>query len=207
MRNLKFAFIIIFITAICVAHLPGEVGIKAGLNISKLSSITGDEMFSYKSRIGFQFGAFYTISLTQSLSVQPELYFIKKGGKVNLESDNLSFAYIMNYVEIPVLLRYKFPSQGSIYPLVLMGPYCAFKTSARIKDIDSGESVDITDNTKFIEFGFSGGLGAEYYLSESADLLFELRYNLGLSKVFKGAEGLNAFGKNNSLIFMVGASF
>ena len=104
------------------------LGVEGGIN---LSSFNGDTVNSvYESRLGFVGGGFLSLPLGSSLSLQPEVLYAQKGGKVN------GFDYRLDYVEIPILLDVKV-----LGPLgILLGP--AF--NAKVASTD-GVVVDNTD--------------------------------------------------------------
>ena len=104
------------------------LGVEGGIN---LSSFNGDTVNSvYESRLGFVGGGFLSLPLGSSLSLQPEVLYEQKGGKIN------GFDYQLDYVEIPLLLDVKI-----LGPLgILLGP----SFSANVAST-AGVTVENTD--------------------------------------------------------------
>ena len=175
----------LFATGSLLAQVSG--GVKAGLN---LADLTGD-VSDVKMKVGYHFGGFINLDLTEQLSLQPELLFNAVGasedggdGKINI-----------NYISVPVMVLYSF---GNVN--IQAGPQIGFLLSAKRKD--NGEDEDIKDLFKSTDFGFNLGLGADFgKLNASA------RYCIGLSNigddedveikngVFQIALGLKLFGE------------
>ena len=81
---------------------------KAGVNFSTLSQKGADlSSLSWESYTGFTVGGFYTVGINDYLAFQPELYYSRKGGK--LEGSIAGFlgskSIDIDYLEIPLLLK------------------------------------------------------------------------------------------------------
>ena len=98
-------------------------GIRAGLNVSNVSM----DYFAPKSKAGFHVAGVYQRLLTGSLPLYLEtgLQISQKGCKINYE-DSETDKYNATYVEIPVMVNYKFNIRDivTLYPSV--GLYYAF---------------------------------------------------------------------------------
>src|SRR5690606_17535306 len=116
-----------------------------------------------KPGIGFQLGAFATFSLSERLSLQPELLFSAQSFKevsetIYVGEDEVTereHPYKANFLKVPVLLRYGITEKF----FAEIGPQADFLVSANIEkadwDVFAGES----------KFNFSGTVGAEYLLT------------------------------------------
>jgi hypothetical protein len=162
-------------------------GIKAGLNLANLNG----DIENTDMKIGYHFGGYAKISLTEAFSVQPELLFNAVGAKSS--DDGYNADYKFNYVSVPVMLGYSF---GKIS--IQAGPQIGFLTSAKLK-VDggglSGES-DVKDQMKGIDFGVNAGLGADFGKLNAA-----ARYCIGLSNI---VDSDNADLKNGVIQFSLG---
>ena len=90
-------------------------GSKIGLNLAnvKVDSESG------KSKTGFVIGSYLNFPLSPSISVQPELFWTDKGAKPKSDEGN---TIKLSYLELPVLLKYSIPTQGSMSPYLFAGP-------------------------------------------------------------------------------------
>jgi len=195
---------------LCVNPLSAQVGLKGGINISTLSQKGADLVsVSWEPAIGFTVGACYTIDVNEYLAFQPELYYSKKGGK--LEGSILgvlaSKSLAIHYLELPLLLKLKFPTQGSINPNLFVGPYVSLKLS------DKGEikvlGIELEEELIKIrgsDFGLVFGGGIDFKVRDAVVIL-DIRYDLGLVNVAEPVLGIENEMKNRSLILMVGYGF
>jgi len=145
-------------------------GLKAGLN---LANMNGDDVEDTDMKIGYHFGGYAKIGITEAFSVQPELLFNAVGAKSS--QDGLDADYKFNYVSVPVMLGYSF---GKIS--IQAGPQIGFLTSAKLKVEGGGDSqeVDLKDDLKGTDFGINAGLGFDFGKLNAA-----ARYCFGLSNI------------------------
>lgn len=167
-------------------------GVKAGLN---LASIAGDDTDGLDSRTSFHVGGVAEISISEKFSVQPELLYSAQGAKESFEGIDIEVN--LDYINLPIIAKY-YVSEGFSLEA---GPQVGFLMSAKAKA--EGQSEDLKDFVKGIDFGLNFGVG---YKLDSG-LNFGARYNLGLSNINDG-EGSDEFKNQNSVIqFSVGYFF
>jgi opacity protein-like surface antigen len=165
-----------------------KFGVKGGLNVATLTGDVDDA----SSKVGFHVGGFAEIKVSDKFAVQPELLFSTQGAKSDGDGTlNLS------YVNIPVMAKFYVADAFSLEA----GPQIGFLTAAKVKR--GGESVDIKDELKSVDFGLNFGAG--YNLTEN--LSAGLRYNLGLSDVFKTEGGEDFKSKNSVFSVSLGYKF
>lgn len=151
-------------------------GLKAGVQYSTIQRGKSEAFSSLKIKpmLGYQFGGFATIGLSDKFSLQTELFFSSQGFK---ESMLMSFEdgdeedielYSMRYVKLPVLLRYKVAKNIFIEA----GPQFGVFVSSNIEKDEWGH---------FKKFDLAGALGAEYILSDKLSAQF--RYAHSFAKV------------------------
>jgi hypothetical protein len=165
-----------------------KFGVKAGLN---MSSIQGG-YYSGAIKPGFHIGGLAEIKLNDKFAIQPELLYSLKGSDYNaglgLFGINLGLDKInLSYVDLPIIVKY-FPIE---HLSVEAGPNVSFLTSA--KSVGSS-SVDVKDNYNTVDYGMN--IGAGYELKQG--ILFQLRYNLGLSDISKTATGATKYSEKNT---------
>lgn len=153
------------------------MGFKAGVNFG---SFVGSDAGSPNTRTGFTGGGFLTYTIMRQLSIQPELYYTMKGGKRfpnTVDQEN----WDLNYLEIPLLLKLNFPTEGMVKPNVFAGPQLGFPLSANYND------QDVMDYVKGTEFSLAFGAGIEYKL-KMVSLTFDARYVLGLTNIISATD-------------------
>lgn len=139
------------------------LGLKAGLNFSKFNDDKAQSLG------GFSGGGFLTYNLNEWLTLQPEIIFTMKGSKLVEQATGylpVEFDIRLNYVEIPVLAKVQFFSDGTFRPHVFAGPFVSY----------------LTENIRQVDYGVAFGTG--FHLNfESNALVFDLRYSLGMRDV------------------------
>jgi len=152
-------------------------GILAGASFSDMMSTD----FSATTSVGFAGGLYAGIPLKTSLVLEPELLYTNKGANIEGTSSTVN----LNYIEVPVLLRYNFNPDGG--PFAYAGPYVGFNmncnTTTPVATADcSGTSVNA--NTVF-----GGALGIGFQKSAWG---FDLRYEYDFSDAVDAGPGKNS---------------
>jgi opacity protein-like surface antigen len=180
------------------AETTVDFGVKGGLNFANLSTDNGfeieDSVFvDMNSRMGMAGGAFVAFNVAKGVAIQAEFLYSQKGAKfdttlmVETIPVDAEFTFKLDYIEIPVLLRYSIPTQSSVSPVLFAGPALAIKSTSKLKlkasayGQSASETVDIED-VKSTDFGFVFGGGLDIALGRGK-LVFDGRYTLGLTSV------------------------
>lgn len=169
------------------ALLVEQIQTLTGFNIEILNL---DLEFESKFRSGFQAGFFAEIKLIENFYLQPEVIYSLKGVRFNdtFEFDGeyggtylhidgeYNYDQKINYLEIPVLAKYKSNKGFSIFA----GPFVSFLLSAKGEAVIEanvntnyfGFPVNApqeftqdgleTDNFNEVDFGIAAGLGYEF---------------------------------------------
>lgn len=161
-----------------------KFGAKAGLN---LASVIGDETDGLDSRTYFHLGLLGEIVISDKFSLQLELLYSAQGAKESFEGIDIDLK--LDYINLPIMAKFYVADGFSLE----LGPQVGFLMSAKAEG--EGESEDIKDFVKGIDFGANFGVG---YKMESG-LNFGARYNLGFSNINDG-EGSDEFKNQNSVI-------
>ena len=208
MRKIQAGLIAGFlISLLFVSDLAAQAGLKGGVNFSTLSQKGADLLsLSWGSYTGFTIGGFYTFGINNYLAFQPELYFSRKGGKLEGSIGGFmgSKSIDIDYLEIPLLMKLRFPTQSKISPSVFIGPYGAYKLSSggtiSILGFELEEGlIGITDS----DFGLVFGGAIDYQVS-NVTVILDIRYDLGLVNVGEPILGVENEIKTRSLILMLG---
>lgn len=181
-------------------------GVVAGAAFAKVGGPdVADE--DVKSRVGIAAGGFATLGISRNVAIQPELLYSQKGAKST--EGEVTSRVRLSYVEVPVLLKLRFPGSGggTVVPHVYAGPYfgvrvgCSVSASNGTATISSGcgdQAADI--HIKSSDFGATFGGGVDV-----GRAIIDVRYDLGLSKI--GSETTNNDVKNRVLYLLVGWTF
>jgi hypothetical protein len=176
-------------------------GVKGGLN---LANLTGSDVKNSSIKTGIDFGAFLTYDISDIFAVEPELLFSMKGAKSDSSSaSGKSGSWKIDYIEIPILLKAKLPTDGKIKPCVFVGPGIGFLLSSKISD---DIELDVKDYTKSTDITLIAGAGVSYMMEKGA-LSFEARYEVGLSTIAKTKIGTAPDYKTSDITIMVGYGF
>src|SRR5689334_5653725 len=171
-------------------------GVRAGINIAKLA---GDSVEGAKNKTSFVGGVVASLPLSKDFAFQPELVYSMKGSKFSEQGVDGEFK--LNYVELPILIRYDIPVVGTTKPFLLAGPALAFQTSCKISGTDQGATVTFGCKDFFRQIGadvdvkkfdtgamFGGGLAFDV---GGRVLSLAVRYNLGLTDIFSDTDAKN----------------
>ena len=190
------------LAALYPTDLAAQAGIKAGFNYANFHySGPPDDDDLLRNSQGMIFGVFYSLNLGL-LTVQPEVYYSRRGAKIVEGGDSLVFRF--NYLEVPILFKKGF-LRGPAHPVVFAGPYGSYLLSAKsvLKFEDAKVITDINDEIKNIDLGFIFGGGLEIQL-EVAKLIAEVRYTLGLLNFDNEAVAYTYKNKGFSILFGIG---
>ena len=212
-----FCLLIVFSTNTLFAG----IGIKGGVGISGLLSARGDfrHLLGYEidwlamgNLKSFQIGVFKTFDISEHFKFQPEIYYSIRGGDASetFLFERIKFKVIINYIEIPLLLKYEILLKGRFRPELLLGPYAALKLSAKkYTEIWGKKEATDLENVKSIDYGIIFGGGMEVNVG-SGQLILELRSSYGLKNIMRMPENFiklydeKDFMRNFSFVIMTG---
>ena len=137
----------LFVTSAYAQERGFGYGIKAGVNIAKVTNMGVD------SKVGFTGGIFVDYRFSKVFALSADILYSGQGGddtREKLKTDNLN---------IPILANL----------------YLGFVMGAKVDD------TPVTDGCNTVTFAVPVGLSYTF----SCGLLFDVRYQIGLSNVFK----------------------
>jgi len=196
-----------------------------GLNIPRFNG-GGDNPLSsgWQSRTGPAFGILASFELRHNFALQTELLYSSEGGmrngmqaidakSINPQVPAGTYFYanfdnesILNYLELPVMLKYSFPLSKSSSFYLDFGPYIGILLNGR--QITNGSSAiyadaggtqqiapqspfsadtDITDDIKGFNFGITGGVGFSKDIW-IGDIILDIRGAYGITTIQKDTE-------------------
>lgn len=221
----KVSVLLLVVTLFWASNLTAKFGIKGGLCLADLHLSHTEGFWKWETMKSFQVGAYFTINISDTFSLQPEFYYVVKGAKVNEPIIDISGATIeldmetkLGYIEIPILLKFTMPVYGKILPGIFTGPYVAFRISAEaavnaplVMDgqvIGEKEIEGALDEEEFrkLDFGLVVGGFIEIGLGRASHLVFDIRYTFGAIDVVCDADS-KKWVKNQTIVFMTGIEF
>ena len=173
--------------------------VKAGMNVSKITNYGVNDM-----KPGYQFGVGMDYFFTGHWGIQPSLMIISKGLKSNgdLYSGNIaeylyhppnaSYSETVNrmYLEMPVMLAYRFNVSGTVKLVFNGGGYVSYGIGGKYRfhvTLFEGGSAEKTSGSSFderthrLDFGLGAGTALEYKNRYTVSLFAEW----GLKDTFK----------------------
>ncbi|MBL7741076.1 MAG: PorT family protein [Chitinophagaceae bacterium] len=163
----KTFLFVLFAAGVLVSHAQLNFGVKAGLN---MADITGKDVYDYRSKAGIYVGGFASLDLTEKLSAKAEMFYSVQGARWDDDNEKT----MLNYVQIPVLLKYNIAS--GFYAEA--GPQVGFLLKA--KDNNEGDVYSIKEFVKKNDVSLV--IGAGYAINERIGV--NTRYNAGLVKFY-----------------------
>jgi hypothetical protein len=137
-------------------------------------------------------GGYVRYCFSKKFSIQPEIDIYAKGSRINT-IDNLYEYVYLDYIELPVLLIYKFRNDRKLQPVIYTGPYFAINT-------DASGSRGYLNNVRKIDAGINAGAGLEIW-----KLSFQFRYTYGLTRFDNSNQNLDL--RNSAMSVLVGFNF
>lgn len=158
-------------------------GVKAGLNVDKLSLKNLDQTLDNENGCGFTGGVMTEIAIPLGgLAVDASFMYTHMTGKSRIMVSNedgtswheTTLDQSKNFLEIPINLKYKFGLpviDNLLMPYLLTGPTFSFK-------MGDGNSIF---RTKDVQYSWNFGLGFEAF----KHLQIQAAYSLGINNILK----------------------
>lgn len=186
-----------------------HITIKAGATYSDLRGELDVEnlgTFGFSGAFGFALGASYEISLSDSLSLQPELLIVRKFSEIEVGVAGFKTKLGVNYIEFPLLLKWYVGDRSGVNANFVAGPTPALKLSSERESRRDGVVADVLagEGIQSVDWGATIGVGLEFEDLFSA-LTIDLRYTHGLKDV--NNEGDGASGRWRVGYILLGVKF
>lgn len=206
---------IIFSVLSVAAYAQMSVGFISGASLSKFKVGFVDDKnepyFSTSAAVGFHAGVSMNIPFSESIGLHPSIMFSQKGNKLayvkpnsTFEQQNYQSNHSVNYIEVPLLLKYNFGGESMGLSL-MAGPDLNFALGGKIsergnvefydentgqpfigkvnenKDVKIGSKVN--SNYRAFDAGLALGLGAYFNVGETGQFIIEARWVSGGSNI------------------------
>ena len=203
-----------------------EWGIRAAMSEAHLSgsdySLGGANLYSLGA------GVYVDVPLTDRIGIRPEVLKITKGGWDSNGYRGVYFApidtvpgtpgdtihiwpggpptarYAIEYLEVPVLMRYRMSPQGNFQTEFVAGPTMAFTLRSRIREVSPAGQVAALNGVRATDVGLALGAGV-HIGRERVRWNIEARFTAGLSNIWQSTTQMSQH--NRTLLLLTGASF
>ncbi len=170
-----------------------DFGLRAGITTSEIYTDLDD--YTSDRIMGYQAGAFFRIFLTKNILLEPEAYFVKKGGELfsNGDDSENKINFEVNSIDVPLLIGIKFLDLEFTRIIVYTGPVISFAQGQNVEFIEDGK-LDLQKSTEYLIENTNWA----YQVGGSLDIFFftlDLRYEWGLNDIYQGEDKFrqNAF--------------
>ena len=160
-------------------HTNAYYGLRIGMGISTILS-NDHSLEGGTTRTGLNLGmaAGFQVAPSTPLYIETGLYYIEKGGERDRDE---SLTYNLNYMEVPLLIKYQIgiDSNTSVQPFC--GVYAALGVSGKKKDYmqrTASDAFEGADGFKRYDGGLRLGCGLQV-----SHLYGEVGYDLGLADI------------------------
>ena len=158
-----------------------------------------------KGKLNFELGLVGELMLTEQFALATEFNYAESGdvANVTIEGFKSEVKLLTSYIQVPVMARYYVNENINLN----FGPQIGFLLSARdetkitLNGQTETDSDDLKDDVNSTELGLIIGGGYKF----NNGLFLDIRYNLGLSELFKEGEDGNF--KSRALKFGIGYYF
>jgi hypothetical protein len=165
----------------------GGFGVRGGVSLFNFGGSDVSEN-DYTNRVGFHVGGYTMLFMTDRLALEPSIYYSVKGTQNDDFADSRA---ILNYVDVPVLLR-MYPTEGIN---IFAGPQISFLAKSKFEGDFFGNTVSYdSDAIKETDFGLVLGVG--YNLPKGFNV--QASYDYGFTPIFKNSDA-NVFNRGFKL--------
>jgi hypothetical protein len=182
------------------ARAQDRGGVRVGLNLANLSGNDVSDLGDTDMRSGLVVGLFGVVPLNENIAFQPEVLFSQQGAKLEDGSDDATIK--LDYLQVPLLARFRLGMSPSAPVHALFGPSFGFRTNAEV-DVN-GETIDdndeFEDQTESFDIGLVAGIGVN-----AGPAVVDARYMWGLRNIDKTGDGSEV--KNRVFSISVGFRF
>lgn len=164
MKKLTMIILLAVLSTTGYAQKFINLGLKAGINTSKLS--VDDDDYNPQTINNYLFGAFARFNLG-AIYLQPEAYYNSKGGEYfNRNNPPEVSSFNLNTIDVPALVGLKLINQDPLNVRIMAGPVFSIMTDKSVRG-------DFTkDNIENSFFGWQFGAGVDF-LFLTLDARFE----------------------------------
>jgi opacity protein-like surface antigen len=190
------------------------LGVEGGISLATLSTDIGPVNDTYSNRTGYAAGLAFQYNFPKVLSLRTGIMYELKGTSFPLDSASIAAnpnaakdaLDEIDYLTVPLLLRATFGDKINFF--VNVGPYWSLLLKRTVilqaaSSYATDQEIDLTDDTKKIDFGISAGIGASAVFNERIVISLEVRDNLGMTDIAPQTYEL----KTRTILILAGVAF
>ena len=190
----RFATLLLLATT-CFTTSFAQQRFSAGPRVGFVYSTFAGDAPNYSFRPGISAGAFLMYSSLNHFGISADVLYSQRGAKSEATvippfggPVQQTFKQRINYLEIPVALRYFLTLKGNFRPNVYFGPALAFKLNAQHSQTTTGNIVtsgyESTSEFRPIDLGILAGFQLNWPGFGTAQrFLIDARYTYGLADI------------------------
>ena len=191
----RLSFLAISFIIFCSSGVSAQQRFSAGPRVGLTYSTFGGDASGYSFRPGLAAGAFLMYSSLNHFGISVDALYAQRGaqyaGTISPPFGNpitTRYKQRVNYLEIPVALRYFLTLSGKFRPNIYIGPALSFKlnaqqTSKTVQDI-AFPAVDNSDQFRSVDLAGLAGFQLNWAsFSARQRFLIDVRYNYGLGDI------------------------
>lgn len=166
------------------AQTKPSFGIRGGANFAQFNNTDIND----NARTGLMLGAYLNLAIPNTpISIQPEVLYTQKGAEIK-SGVGTSGKVKLNYIEVPVLAKFRYQTYGAVTPSVYFGPAINLNVTAKGENPGSlgNTSSDLDDFTNTMNLSVVVGAGVDI-----SRFNVGVRYNAGLTKAFESGDAKN----------------
>jgi hypothetical protein len=184
----RSTFLLSILTFCSLSGTYAQQRFSAGPRVGVNMSTFGRDAQGYTLRPGVAAGAFLMYSSLNHFGISGDVLYSQMGSKFS--QNNESFKQRINYLEIPVALRYFLTLSGDFRPNLFFGPSLGIKLNAKNTNYTNTNPAitrsDIDNSAQFnnLDLGLIAGFQLNFKgLAERQHFLIDARYRYGLSDI------------------------
>ena len=198
----------LLLAALWTAPAPAQHSIGALKIGGAVSYLSGEATSDFDPRTGLAAGVAFGYDFGNGLAVIPEALYVVKGAYADGEISNVPIRarFDLTYLEVPVLLSYRFANRSRFEPRIFAGPMISYNLEARITyraaDRDGPSQSDEDTSIQSLDYGATAGVGLGFDVSGQR-VVAEVRGQLGQANVREVEPELH----NVGITFFLGLEF
>lgn len=182
-------------------------GFTGGLDLATFGGDHAqDGTTSPDHRAGMRLGGTLTYSLSDLVSIRPELAYAQKGAVYKFDGEQVSYRF--GYIDLPLLAQLSPRMSGPVQPFLTLGPAFSYMAACSIREEEANtvttldcddSSVNFQHNKLDVAMVVGGGVA---YPMGGGTVTLDSRYGAGLRSIDDSGASIDI--KNRGFSFAVG---
>ncbi|MCX6271992.1 MAG: porin family protein [Bacteroidetes bacterium] len=155
--------IVCYVLLFVLPFIAAAQAFQGGLLLGVVGSQVAGDMYSGFNKVGFTAGGYVNLKLSQRYKVQLEMEYIQKGSRHNSDpnqGDLIDYRLNVNYIEVPLLLRYDLMERISAEAGLGMAFLVSHKETINGYDMSKGAT---TPGFRSSNLSIMGGVSYSFY--------------------------------------------